>query len=64
MAPREGWTAQAIMRALLPSEMRRLLDSVKPLQREDRVGKLIGAPVEHRAREGQKFLRHRLRVRK
>src|SRR5882757_9241978 len=44
--------------------MRGFLDAVESFQGEDRVGELVGAAVQHRAGEGQEFLRHRLRVRK
>src|SRR6185437_11764140 len=54
--PKQTW------RALLPAQLRRLLDAIKTLQRQDRISKLIGAAVQDRAGERQKFLLHRLRV--
>src|SRR4051812_12103118 len=50
--------------ALLPPELRGLLDAIEPLQRQDRIRQLIGAAVQHRAGERQELLLHRLRVRK
>src|ERR1700675_4165087 len=49
---------------LLPAQLRGRLDAVEPLERQDRIRKLIGAAVEHRAGQRQKLLLHRLRVRK
>src|SRR4051794_25004718 len=48
---------------LLPPQLRGRLDAVESLKRQDRVGELIGAAVQHRAGEGKEFLLHRLRVR-
>jgi len=48
---------------LLPPELRRLRDAIESLQREDCVSELVCAAVQHRAREHQEFLLHRLRVR-
>src|ERR1700748_3761464 len=39
-----------------------LLDAVEPFEGKNRVGELIGASVEHGTREGEKLLRHRLRI--
>ena len=36
--------------------------SIESLQRQDRIRKLVGAAVQHRAGKGEEFLRHRLRV--
>src|SRR5258708_15953519 len=63
-AKKQSWRTTDGRRALLPSQMRGLLDAIESFQREDRVGELVGAAVQHRAGEGQEFLRHRLRVRK
>jgi hypothetical protein len=51
-------------RALLPPEMRRGFEAIESLQRQDRVGELVRATIQHLAGERQKFLRHRPRVRK
>ena len=48
---------------LLPSKMRRGGDTVEAFQRQDRVGKLVGAALQYRAGQRQEFLLHRLRVR-
>src|SRR5438094_10169718 len=52
-------TAPANVPRLLPSQLRRLLDAIEPLQREDRVRKLVGAVLKDRTRQGQEFLLHR-----
>ena len=41
-----------------------LHDAIESLQRQDRIGQLIRAAVQHRAGEGEEFLLHRLRIRK
>ncbi len=51
--------------ASLPPQLRAaFLDAIEPLEREDRIGELVGAAVQHRAGEREEFLLHRLCVRK
>src|SRR6202012_3209273 len=42
--------------------MGRFLDAVESFEGKNRVGELISPSVEHGTREGEKLLRHRLRI--
>jgi hypothetical protein len=52
-----------VLNALLPPQRGCGCDAVEPLERQDRLGELLGAVLQHRASELQEFLLHCPRVR-